>query len=171
MLAGKRQWIYSGLGVPRGVALVRRPSSRSPLTERSTVVLCGGTHASALAVPLGELVRGAGATLVVRVKPGSTPADWAAEPALPAELRALRPAAVLYALCPSDRRSRAALSAAARSTGAAVRWLAPPGDSGRGAETVVAPLYVVSLSGLSVGTYAAWAGAAWRSLAGCPARR
>ena len=172
MLAAKRQWIYSGLGVPRGMALVRPTAPRAALRELHTVVLCGGSRVPALAVPLGALASGDGVRLTTLYHPGTTAADWAREPGFPAYLRSLHPAAVLYLLSPDDPRYDAALTAAAQSAGAEVRWMPPPGATRTGRETVPAPSSILkSGAGFSVGTYAAWAGAAWKSLAGHPARR
>lgn len=172
MLAAKREWIYSGLAVPPGLALVRPVGPRAPVAEGSSVLLCGSSVTTALAVPLGALARGDGVDLHVLAEDGTDAADWSKRPGFPGYLRRLKPAAVLYVLSPEDRRAVKALTLAARSAGAEVRWLAPPGARLSGEGIVPAPIDIDDPAGqMSVGMYAAWAGAAWKSLAQSARRR
>jgi hypothetical protein len=165
MRAAKRQWIYAGLAVPAGVALVRRSALGQSAAPPGFVLLVGDERALAIAAPLEDLTSASPTQLAVRVRPGSSASDWAVDGSFTDDLRRMRPDVVLFALPVDDPRSVAALVARARRGGAAPWWLPPPGRTVLGAFALPAPLWVVSSSRpMSVGTYAAWAGAIWRSL-------
>lgn len=152
MRSAKRLWIYAGLGVPEGVALVRRPR-RSRATRR--VLLVGDPYVvGALTPPLARLAQDAGAMLHIDGKEGSTRA-WATEGWLPAALAAFNPTTVLLALDPRDVLARRAIRARIRRSKAEEFWLVPPGvpaqPSGR----------FIASEGTDARSVAAWAARAW----------
>jgi hypothetical protein len=166
MRAAKRQWIYTGLAVPRGVAVVRRTPPRAQRGPHGSIVLVGDESAHALATPLNDLAGDAHTTFVARYAPQSTASNWASDAVLDSQLQNLRPAHVLYAMDGQDARAVIALVAKARLAGAKALWLSLPGrPAAPFVDTMRPPLWVVRPGlPMTVGTYAAWAGAIWRQL-------
>lgn len=134
----KRQWVYGGLGMPRGAAVVRGPAARRRQLGR-VLVLIGGVTAQALGAPLARLATASGRELHVFAGAVTAP--------LLARITAIRPALVLlvsarpYELSPQ-------LKALPHAWLSAVSF---PRHSGR----VGTALW-----------YAAWAGHIWKQLNG-----
>jgi hypothetical protein len=163
MRAAKRQWIYTGLAVAPGVAIVRRSAPRPRRLPAGPLLLVGDETARALATPLGDLATKT--ILVARYVPGSTAVDWARDALLDAELRQLRPRHVLYAMSGEDPLAVTALTSKARRAGATPTWLARFEQHAPLGNTVLPPLAAARPGQpLTAGTYAAWAGAIWRRL-------
>lgn len=166
MRAAKRQWIYTGLAVPRGVALVRRTPARPEQARRGTIVLVGDETAHALATPLSDLAKDAGTPFVARYAPRSTALDWSTDAVLESQLQRLRPSHVLYAMDGQDARAVVLLATKAQRVGARPQWLATPGRPVAPFVDTMRPPFGVVQPGrpMTVGIYAAWAGAIWRHL-------
>lgn len=152
MRADKRLWIYSGLGVPEGVALVRRPPRRK--LERR-VLLVGGLRARQLAPLVARLAQGAGASLHVDSRPGASTRDWAATDWLPTHLAVYRPTHVLLVLDPRDVLARRVIRAKVRRAGGETFWLVPPGVPHE-----ASPRFIAA-PGDDARSLAAWAAKAW----------
>ena len=90
MRAEKRFWIYSGLGVPEGAGLVRRPD-RGSASER--ILLIGDSEVQGLTLPLASLVSDAESALHVDLR-DATLRHWAANDWLRSHLAVFRPTAV-----------------------------------------------------------------------------
>jgi len=165
MRAAKRQWIYAGLAVPQGVALVGHARTRPQKRSARRILLVGDDHARGIATPLADLSVGSGTTLVVRSRKSSQAADWLTDELFWTGLSSIRPDAVLFSLDAADGASAAALARRAGRSVAVVRWLPPPGRRVEGLPSVPAPLWLLRPEQrMSVGRYAAWAAAIWRSL-------
>lgn len=165
MQAAKRLWIYAGLAVPEGVALVRRGRPRPAALRPRLVLLVGDETARRLAAPLDDLAAGSATHIVVCARDGSSATEWAADGSFAAQLERIMPGAVLYALDGTDVRAVAALMARPRRLGAEGWWLPPPGRTVIGVRSVPPPLWALRAGrAASVGTYAAWAGSIWRAL-------
>jgi hypothetical protein len=122
MRAAKRLWIYSGLGVPDGVALVRRPE-RSAAERR--VLLIGAPTVQGVALPLSSLVAGHGGSVHVDIR-DATLRQWARSDWLKSHLTVHRPTSVVVGLDPRDSLARQLVSGRIRRAGARDVWLVPP---------------------------------------------
>ena len=158
MRRAKREWIYVGLAVPHGAALVR-PSRRTGDGLPTRVLLAGGPNAELLRTPLSGLAEGALVELDILVRTEPTASEWAAGGWLPAALVASHPEAVLLALDVDDLYAAAGLAALVTGFGASLVWLPESGPD-------VPYLSVRAPSGgkLTASEYASWAGAAWSAL-------
>jgi len=152
MRSEKRLWIYSGLSVPEGVALVRPPVKR--IRSVRNVLLIGGWHAQGLFPPMSRLALDSGVALHVDSRDSSA-RDWAKKDWLKSHLKSFRPKIVFLALDPSDDLARQAIKARVRSSGADLFWLVPYGiDYKRSFRYLHAP-------NDDVEGFAAWAADAW----------
>ena len=122
MRAAKRLWIYSGLGVPEGIALVRRPLRRRT-TKR--ILLVGNPKMRGIVPPLSSLVTDHNGVMSTDLR-DATLRQWAENDWLDSHLRVFRPSSVLIGLDPRDRLARWVLSRRIRRYGARDIWLVPP---------------------------------------------
>lgn len=122
MQAAKRFWIYSGLGVPEGVALVRRPQ-RSAAERR--VLLVGGPEMQGIVPPLSSLVAGHDGAMHVDFR-AATLRQWAQGDWLASHLSVFRPTSVFVGLDPRDSLARQVVRGRIRRAGARDVWLVPP---------------------------------------------
>ncbi len=135
-----RTWIYAGLLIAGGAALVK-VLGRAPTIKRGErLLLVGDSLALGLAPPLGQLAKENGVLFRVVGKTGSTVGQWAGATSLNAELvRALaeKPAVVLVSLGTNDEAlstesARAELPQLERlialieASGAELGWIGPP---------------------------------------------
>jgi hypothetical protein len=150
MRAAKRFWIYSGLGVPEGVALVRR-TDRGSASKR--ILLIGGTEMQGLTLPLASLMVNSNSALHIDLRDASL-RQWASNDWLNSHLAVFRPTAVFVALDPRDSLARQAVRARIRRHGARDVWLVPPGIPWHAARRYV-PAPELNAEG-----YALWAGRA-----------
>lgn len=127
MRAEKRFWIYAGLGVPEGVALVRRPD-RGSAADR--IMLVGSAELQPIVAPLSSLVQDRGSALHVDLREASL-RRWAEADWLDSHLSVFRPTAVMLGLDPRDSLARQAVRARVRRAGAKDLWLVPPGVAWR----------------------------------------
>lgn len=125
MRVAKRFWIYSGLGVPEGVALVKRPN-RGRADKR--IVLIGGSVIQGLALPMSSLVTDSDSALHIDIRDASL-RDWAEHDWLKSHLQVFRPTVVFVALDPRDSLARQCVRGRIRRAGAKDVWLVPPGIS------------------------------------------
>jgi hypothetical protein len=122
MRAAKRFWIYSGLGVPEGVALVRRPERSS--AERR-VLLVGMPEMQGIVPPLSSLVAGHDGAMHADLR-RATLRQWAANDWLTSHLNVYRPTSVFVGLDPRDSLARQLVRGRIRRAGARDVWLVPP---------------------------------------------
>lgn len=122
MQAAKRFWIYSGLGVPEGVALVRRPER---LSAERRVLLVAAPQVQGIVPPLSSLVAGHGGAMHADVRP-ATLRQWAENDWLTSHLSVFRPTSVFVGLDPRDPLARQVVSGRIRRAGARDIWLVPP---------------------------------------------
>jgi len=122
MRAAKRFWIYSGLGVPDGVALVRRPERGS---ARQRVLFIGSPETQGIVPPLSSLVADHGGAMHADVRP-TTLRQWAENDWLSSHLQVFRPTSVLIGLDPRDSLARQVVRGRIRQAGARDVWLVPP---------------------------------------------
>lgn len=157
MRGRKRAWIYAGLGVPEGRALVRpvAPHAYDP----ARVLLAGTDEGRGLVAPLSRLAAENHTALKVDCRIGATSGDWAVNDWLDQHLAVFRPTTVLFV---GDRRFAGAITEKvnAGEGDARLLWLAPSGS--RAVERVEVAV-VVARSGTASG-YAAWAGQAWAAM-------
>ena len=149
----KRVWIYAGLGVPQGTALVRK-GPVGPPAGGLRILLAGREEAQGLVAPLARLASDAGVSLRVDHRPGTTARDWADNPWLSQHLLTFRPTAVFFVADPSDVAAARKLAAIVARAGVPLLWLTPGPSTAKGALSV--PARDLTASG-----YAAWAGQAW----------
>jgi hypothetical protein len=153
MRGEKRRWIYTGLGLPAGIALVRHARERSERPSR--LLLMGGEVARALAPPLGRLARDARVELVLELRPGVRPQEWLERGWMVTAIELFQPELTLVGLEP-----HAPLEAELSKLATPVMWLSPerhlPQMHPAGAPGTMRP---DTASG-----YAAWAAAVWRSI-------
>jgi hypothetical protein len=158
MRRAKQEWIYIGLAVPHGAALVRA-SSFAQNAMPTRVLLAGGPSAELLRMPLSQLASGAMVELDILVREETTASAWAMGGWLPQALVSSNPEAVMLALEVDDVYAAASLVALAAGYGAKVVWLPESGED---------PPYlsVRAPQGgkLTAAEYASWAGAAWSAL-------
>ena len=147
MRPAKRYWIYSGLGVPEGAGLVRRPNRRSAADR---IILLGHTSLQGLVAPLSSLLADRGSILHVDLR-DATLRDWAKHDWLTGHLAAFRPTAVFLALDPRDSMAKQSVRNRVRKAGAVDVWLVPPGISW------AATRRYVPAPDLNARGYAAWA--------------
>jgi hypothetical protein len=122
MRAAKRFWIYSGLGIPEGVALVGRPA-RSTAERR--VLLIGAPAVQGIVPPLSLLVAGHGGAMHVDVR-RATLRQWAENDWLTSHISVFRPTSVFVGIDPRDSLARQLISGRIRRGGAQDVWLVPP---------------------------------------------
>jgi hypothetical protein len=151
----KRVWIYAGLGVPRGTALVRKPDGGRGFDGRR-VLLVGRDEAYGLSAPLARLAADSGVSFRVDFRRGTSAMDWAENQWLDHHLRNFRPTSVFFVADLSDSVAAKKVAAKVRLAGAPLLWLTP-GFHGRRPWSVPA-------RDLTVSGYAAWAGQAWAML-------
>lgn len=157
MLGAKRQWIWSSLATPSGVAVARRPADRP---RARGVLLIGGVLAEGLAAALGALSRDAKVPLTVDARPDTTPRDWGGW--LADGMRAGRPNIVLVALEPD--RGAPELDRRIRQAHAHPLWLTRSRTTDVAAltaETLHIPLGGDRMTPTVAG-YAAWAAHCWQ---------
>jgi len=127
MRVEKRQWVYQGLGVPEGVGLVRRPSSRrltdSAMTRR--LLLCGEQLVKEILPPLARLASDGGMSIHVDARPGKSAHEWAKQGWLRAHLVTFQPTVVLLALDPRDLLARRLIDLRIARAGADLLWVVP----------------------------------------------
>ena len=152
MRAEKRFWIYSGLGVPEGVALVRRP--RRSLARDRVLLLGKQEVVQALTPLLARLAEDAAGDLIARHQEGST-RSWVTEGWLSAALAECDPTLVFLAMDPTDVLARRAIRARLRRAKAEEFWLIPPGVSVQPSSRFIAS------EGTDARSLAAWAARAW----------
>lgn len=150
MRPNKRIWLFGGLTVPDGVALVRPRPPEDSRTPR--VLLCGGDQVAPLATVLERLVTDCGGVFASELRADSTSDDWLRHGWLEKRCQDFAPTAVLLALEPAasvadqvlkklaDQAFKGLGFAHAGAPGARLMWLPSPAGSG-----------------LSARTYASWA--------------
>jgi hypothetical protein len=156
MRRAKREWIYVGLGVPEGAALVR-PSGPRPRPAR--VLLAGGPSAELLRTPLAELAEGALVRLDTAIRRESTASAWLSGGWLAPALVRYAPECVLLSLSIDDGVAAATLGALVSGFGSALVWMPASGPEAP-SPSVRAP----SAGKLNATATASWAGAAWSAI-------
>lgn len=136
-----RTWLYAGLLLGGGVALVKVIHAGPTIKRGERLLLVGDSLAVGLAPPLGQLARDNGVLFESAGKVGSTVGEWASpSSALNAVLRQKllqKPAVVLVSLGTNDEaltldKARAevpaleSLIATLRASGAKLGWVGPP---------------------------------------------
>lgn len=158
MKTEKRSWIYTGLGVPDGVALVAPPRKNLP---QARVLLVGNEDALGLVAPMEQLAADDKQLFHTELSIGSSLKEWTHQTEskkLGLALTVFRPTVVLVVLDPRDTLLRQLLSSRVRRAQANDLWLVPPGISWRPTKRFI-PATDTSVHG-----YAAWAGRAWANL-------
>lgn len=122
MRAAKRFWIYHGLGVPEGVALVRKPE-RARAKQR--VLLVGSAQIQGIVPPISSLVVGHEGQMHTDLR-SATLRDWARHDWLATHLAVFRPTSVLVGLDPRDVLARRVVRGRILRSGAMDVWLVPP---------------------------------------------
>jgi hypothetical protein len=153
----KREWVYRGLAVPPGSALVRSSTAHGEKAPRS-VVFAGGAWAEPLRVPLSDMADGSKSLLSVFLREESSVEEWITRGWL-AEAAASLPGvdAVLLGLTVDPKTLRLVLPFPLRSR---IVWLLSPGAMASEAVTVDPPRGGM----LTASEYASWAGSAWQAL-------
>lgn len=164
MRGEKRRWLYSGITVPRGIALVRRPVRRVA-TAATRVLLIGGPVAQHIAPALGRIAREARVDFLLDARPAATTLDWHSRGWLANHLATFSPAVVLIGLDPTLPGMRR-VEASVRGIGATPLWL-PSGPAALRnslpATTLHLPVGKDRMTPTAAG-YAAWAEAVWRAI-------
>lgn len=122
MQAAKRFWIYSGLGVPDGVALVRRPERG---TAKRRVLLVGGPEMQDIMPALSSLIAGHDGAIHADFRQ-ATLRQWAENDWLTSHLSVFRPTSVFIGLDPRDSLARQVVRGRVHRSGARDVWLVPP---------------------------------------------
>ena len=154
MQQDKRLWIYGGLGVPEGVALVKRPLGAR---RRARVLFAGNESGRPLVPVLKRLAADSGASLSVDLRANTSARQWLAEPWLAEQLARLRPTTVFFALDPRDVLARRSIHERVRRAGGADFWLAAPGILQRST-----PRFISGRAS-DARSLAAWAASAWNA--------
>ena len=156
MRRAKREWIYVGLAVPEGAALVRRAD---PRPRPARVLLAGGPSAELLRTPLYELAQGALVRLDTAIRREATASAWLGGGWLAPALVRFTPECVLLSVAVDDGYAAASLGALVSGFGAALVWMPSSGLD------VPSPSVRAPDGGrLTATAYASWAGAAWSAL-------
>lgn len=155
MRRAKRVWIYAGLGVPEGAALVRCRESLPRAVDGRRVLLVGGDETVGLVPPMTRLVTDTGGSLRVEHRAGTETADWARGPWLPFHLEHYDPTVVFLVASPTDQLSAKRIRHLMKARGVPLFWMVRPGVALRSDPRVI-PARDLTASG-----YAAWAGQAW----------
>jgi hypothetical protein len=153
MRQDKRLWIYGGLGIPEGVALVKRPVAPRPMR----VLFVGNESGRPLVPILRQLAEDSRAPFTVDLRRRSSVRQWLAEPWLFEHLAHLRPTTVFFALDPRDVLGRRAIHERVRRAGGADFWLAAPGILSRST-----PRFIAAPAS-DARSLAAWAARAWNA--------
>jgi len=153
MRTEKRLWIYSGLSVPEGVALVRPAVKR--LKSVREVLLVGDWHAQGLFPPMARLAADSRVDFHMDARVGSSLRDWAKKDWLKVHLKSFEPKIVFIAIDPSDELARQAVKSRVKRSRAEVFWLVPFGIGCKRSNRYL------SAPSDDIGGFAAWAARAW----------
>jgi hypothetical protein len=152
----KRVWIYAGLGVPKGAALVRRVAALPVRADSRRALLMGQLEVQGLVAPMARLAADSGATLRVDTRAG-TAAEWSQSKRLEHHLSIFDPTVVFLVADPRDEVSVFRIRRKMQEhPAAALFWLIPPQ-----VRAAPHPRFIPARN-LTAAGYAAWAGQAWR---------
>lgn len=154
----KRVWIYAGLGVPPGAALVRTHESLPGLADGRRVLVVGCEAAHGLVPPMARLAADSGFSLKVDHR-RSTTRDWAQRPWLDHHLASYQPTVVFVVADPADEMSAHLIRRKVSFHRKPIFWMTPPGAAKSPDPT--ASQVVIPARDLTASGYAAWAGRAW----------
>jgi hypothetical protein len=153
-----RRWVYEGLDIPEGMALVRResPKKRPPPPQ---LLVVGDEVAQAVGPPLTRLARDAGVAILVQGRPGLPAESWLEQGWIVSAVGRCLPDLLLLAfMSGQDPDTMDKLAVAA---GCPALWLSPdPAEATKVVTPVHLPAAPDTMAPTALG-YAAWAGRAW----------
>lgn len=158
-----RRWVYGGLDVPEGKALVRGPGepAEEPRLPQQLLVM-GDEVARAVGAPLMRLARDAEVGLLVVSQAGHPAEAWLEHGWIVSAVGRCLPDLVIFAFLAGQ--DPATIERLAMATGAPALWLSP--EPAHATERVT-PVHLATTPDTMAPTafgYAAWAGKAWETM-------
>lgn len=157
-----RRWVYGGLDVPDGKALVRPAGQPAGPSLPRQMLVVGDEVARAVGAPLMRLARDAEVGLLVVSHAGQPAESWLEHGWIVSAVGRCLPDLVLFAFLAGQ--DPATIERLATATGAPALWLSP--DPAH-ATDLVTPVHLPTTPDTMAPTafgYAAWAGKAWETM-------
>lgn len=157
-----RRWVYGGLDVPDGKALVRTTGVPEDRAMPGQLLVVGDEVARAVGAPLMRLARDAQVALLVVAHVGAPAEAWLEHGWIVSAVGRCLPDLVLFAFMAGQ--DPATIDRLATATGAPALWLSPdPAHATDWVTPVHLPTTPDTMAPTAFG-YAAWAGKAWKTM-------